>query len=64
MRDADKAKEHLIRELSEMRQRIAELEYLRDYRSRAEEARQRACDKWPMSIISGPRPPIALSRRP
>jgi PAS domain S-box-containing protein len=45
MLDADKTKEQLISELSEARQRVVELEYLKAYRQRAEIALQRAYDE-------------------
>jgi PAS domain S-box-containing protein len=52
MRDAEKTKEHLIHELAEMRQRIAELESLKAYRNRAEETLQRAYDELELRIAA------------
>jgi PAS domain S-box-containing protein len=52
MRDLDKTTEHLIKELSEMRQRLAELESVKDYRNRAEEARQRVCNELELRIVA------------
>jgi len=45
MLDSDKTKEQLASELAEARQRVAELEYLKAYRQRAEIALQRAYDE-------------------
>jgi PAS domain S-box-containing protein len=52
MRDSKKTKEQLIRELAEMRQRIAELESLKAYRNRAEETLQRAYDELELRIAA------------
>jgi PAS domain S-box-containing protein len=52
MRDSKKTKEHLLHELAEMCQHIAELESLRADRNRAEETLQRAYDELELRIAA------------
>lgn len=53
MKEADKAKEHLIHEVAEMRRRIAELEFLKAPRYHTEKALQRAYDDLEQRIEEG-----------